>query len=119
MVTQDNNKSDAERRKHERVEFFTSISVIIDAGDKKINVKGGIKDLSLKGVFIITDKKAPIGSPCSIKIFLSEAKEDVELSIKGKIARTESDGLGIIFDSIDIDSFTHLKNIVKYNSDNN
>ena len=119
MVKQDGIKSDIERRKYKRVEFVTSISVIIDAGEKKIDINGGLKDLSLKGVFILTEKKAPIGSPCAVKIFLSGAKDDIELSIKGSIARTESDGVGIAFDSIDIDSFTHLKNIVKYNSDNN
>ncbi|MCK5541228.1 MAG: PilZ domain-containing protein [Desulfobacterales bacterium] len=119
MVKQDGTKSDIERREYERIEFFTSVSVIIDVGDKKIDIKGGVKDLSLKGVFIITEKKAPVGSPCSVKIFLSGATDGVELRIKGVVARTESDGVGIIFDSIDIDSFTHLKNIMKYNSDNN
>ena len=119
MVEQDGTKSDIERRKYERVGFVTSISVIIDAGDNKIDVRGDSKDLSLKGVFIITEEKAPLGCPCSVKIFLSGAKDDIKLDIKGVVARVESNGVGIIFDSIDVDSFTHLKNIVKYNSENN
>ncbi len=117
MVKQNGTKSDFERRKHERVEFLTSIRVIIDSDGKKIDVKGDSKDLSLKGVFIPTKLKASIGSPCSVKIFLSGASDDIKLNIHGVVARAEEKGLGIVFDSIDVDSFTHLKNIVRYNSE--
>ncbi|MCP3898623.1 MAG: PilZ domain-containing protein [Desulfobacteraceae bacterium] len=119
MVKQDGTKSDLERRKHERVDFLTSINVIIDSKGKKINVKGDSRDLSIKGAFIPTKKKVPIGSPCSVKIILSGSNSDVELDIKGVVARAEHNGVGIVFDSIDVDSFMHLKNIVKYNSENN
>ncbi|MCK5096970.1 MAG: PilZ domain-containing protein [Desulfobacteraceae bacterium] len=119
MVNQDDTNGSIERRKHERVKFLTSISVKIDTGDKEIEVKGDSKDLSLKGLFIITNEKISIGSPCGVRIILSGTTEDVELHIKGVVARTENIGLGITFDSMDVDSFTYLKNIVKYNSDNN
>lgn len=124
MINRDSTKEDSERRKHERVEFLTSIRVIIDTVDdkqeiKKIDVKGDSKDLSLKGVFIITQEKVPTGSPCSVSIFLSGTKEDIKIQIQGVVARIENTGLGIAFDSMDVDSFAHLKSIVKYNSGNN
>ncbi|MCK5312760.1 MAG: PilZ domain-containing protein [Desulfobacteraceae bacterium] len=119
MGKQDSTKDDIERRNHERVEFSTSLNVIIETEDEKIEVEGDSKDLSLKGIFLTTDKKAPVGSLCSVKIFLTGSKDNIELHIQGVIARTENKGLGITFDSMDVDSFTYLKNIVKYNSDNN
>ncbi len=119
MVKQDGNKSNIERRKHERVNFATSISVTIDTGDEKIDVKGDSRDLSLKGVFIETKKEFPIGSRCSVEISLSGDDNDIKLHVKGIVARNVDNGAGIIFDSIDVDSFTHLKNIVKYNSTDN
>ncbi len=123
MINIDSTKEDSERRQHERVEFLTSIRVIIDTVDdkqenKKIDIKGDSKDLSLKGVFIITQDRVPAGSPCSVSIFLSGTKEDIKLQIQGVVARIENTGLGIAFDSMDVDSFAHLKSIVKYNSGN-
>ena len=114
MVKNEDPSDEIERRKHERVEFSTSISAIIDTAQKKIEIEGGIKDLSLQGVFIITDEKVSVSDSCAVKIILSGGKDDIELNISGVVARNEADGIGIVFDSIDIDSFTHLKNIVKY-----
>ncbi len=119
MVEQDGSKDDVERRNYERVDFSTALSIVIETEDTKIEVQGDSKDLSLKGIFISTDNKAPIGSSCSIKIFLTGTTDLVELNMQGVIARAENNGLGINFDSMDVDSFTYLKNIVKYNSDNN
>ncbi len=119
MVKQYNNKKGAERRNHERVDFSAPISIMIETEDDTIEVTGDSQDLSLKGMFIPTDKKVPLGSHCIIKIFLSGTRDSLELNIQGVIARAENNGLGIIFDSMDVDSFTYLKNIVKYNSENN
>jgi hypothetical protein len=119
MVKQGGTEKDIDRRNHERVEFLTSLNVIIDTGDKKLEVKGDSKDLSLKGIFLITSEKVPVGSLCSVRIFLTGSNDDIELNIQGVVARAEHKGIGINFDSMDIDSFTYLKNIIKYNSDNN
>jgi PilZ domain len=118
MVKQDGTRDDIERRNHQRVDFLTALNVIIETEDKKIEVTGDSKDLSLKGIFITTDEKAPVGSLCSVKVFLSGSKDELALHIQGVVARTEKNGLGINFDSMDVDSFTYLKNIIKYNSDN-
>ena len=119
MVGKDSTKDDSERRMYERVEFATAIRIIIDTGDKSIEVKGDSKDLSLKGIFIVTKEKVLQGSPCAVKIYLSGSTEELSLQIQGVVARIEDNGLGIFFDSMDVDSFTHLKSIVKFNSDNN
>ena len=35
--------------------------------------------------------------------------------MKGTIIRQTLDGIGIAFDSMDVDTYSHLKNIVRYN----
>ena len=103
-----------ERRRHTRVHFSTRI--VLMANDTEIEAMGNSKDLSLKGVFVNTDKKLDVGAECHVKIFLSGGIGDIELAMKAKVARVVDTGLGLCFESMDVDSYTHLKNIVLYNS---
>ena len=103
-----------ERRRHIRVDFSTRI--VLMAGDTEIEARGSSKDLSLKGVFVNTDKKVEAGSECNVKIFLSGGIGEIELAMKARVARVIDTGLGLSFESMDVDSYTHLKNIVLYNS---
>lgn len=103
-----------EKRKHVRVEFSTRIVLI--ASDTEIEASGSSKDLSLKGVFVNTDKKLDVGDECNVKIFLSGGIGDIELAMTAKVARVVDAGLGLCFEAMDVDSYTHLKNIVLYNS---
>jgi len=57
-----------------------------------------------------------VGTPCDIEILLTGTSTRLALSIKGIIARQDASGLRIAFDSVDVDSFIHLKNIVMYNA---
>ena len=111
-----NDMNGSDRRRHKRVEFSTQIRVLLDADDRQIDLVGDSKDLSLKGIYILTDEKVAEGTKCSLKIFLTGGVEDIELKMESTVARADEKGLGITFDSMDVDSFTHLKNIVKYNT---
>ena len=104
-----------DRRKYARVEFSTRIVLIAD--NQRIEAQGSSKDISLKGVFVSTDKSLPPGTDCDVKIFLTGGGENVELSMKAKVVRDIDPGLGIYFESMDIDTYTHLKNIMLYNSE--
>lgn len=110
-----NAKEHDERRKHTRVEFETRI--LLSADEIKIDATGSSRDLSMKGMFLATDRKLPLGTACHVRIVLSGGVADLELSMDATVARVEQEGLGLRFDTIDLDSFTHLKNIVMYNSD--
>ncbi len=105
-----------EKRRHIRVDFKTRI--VIDTGTTEIETKGNSKDLSLKGVFINTDEKLPVGTRCNVSIFLSGGIDDIELKMKAEIVRVDEHGLGIAFGSMDLESYTYLKNIMCYNTDN-
>ncbi len=103
-----------EKRKKTRVHFETQVVLKTDVSE--ITVGANSSDISMKGMFINTDKKIPVETPCNIEIVLSGTTSKLALNIKGVIARQDKNGLGIIFDSMDVDSFLHLKNIVTYNA---
>ncbi len=103
------------RRKHDRVLFSTRI-LLSFKNSENIDVTGNSKDLSLNGIFVDTDQTLEPDTPCVIVIVLSGGIEDVKLHINARVARVEAHGMGIIFDTMDLDSYTHLKNIVRYNS---
>ncbi len=105
-----------EKRKHPRVGFSTTIKILLDADGKKINIEGSSRDLSLKGIFVSTDNKFSCGTKCSIRVGLTGSIDKIELLMNGTVVRESENGMGIVFDSMDVDTYSHLKNIVRYNS---
>ena len=105
-----------ERRKHSRVEFATRVVIQIEAEETLIELKGSSKDLSLKGMFIGTKSEFAIGTKCLVKVYLTGAIDEIELIMQGSIVRQGEQNIGIEFNSMDVDTYSHLKNIVKYNN---
>ncbi|MBF0204285.1 MAG: PilZ domain-containing protein [Desulfamplus sp.] len=108
---------DTGRRQHERVSFSTTITLIYS--DNEVDVTGSSTNLSIKGLFVKTQKKVPPGMECKVKITLSGGVTAIDLLINSRITRIEENGMGIVFDAMDLETYTHLKNIVRYNSENN
>ena len=103
-----------ERRRKTRVHFKTQVT--LKADESEIVSEANSKDISIKGMFVNTEKKMPIGTPCDIEILLTGTSTRLALNIKGKVTRQDATGLGISFDSMDLDSHFHLKNIIMYNA---
>jgi hypothetical protein len=103
-----------ERRKKTRVQFTTQ--VIVKTEESEIVTEANSEDISIKGIFVNTEKKIPAGTSCDVKILLTGTSTRLALNIKGVITRQDETGLGIVFDSMDLDSYIHLKNIVLYNA---
>lgn len=108
------NEESKDRRKGIRVDFATDVSVTVEGVET--HYKGNSRDLSLRGVYIKTDRVPAENTVCQVAISLQGLEEDVLLSMEGRVVRTGSDGYAIYFDSVDLDTYTHLKNIVRYNS---
>ena len=108
-----------ERRKCSRVAFTTDIHIHLETKDKEIEIQGYSKNLSLNGIFVNTDERIELETTCEIRIRLTGSVDKIELQIKGRVARISNNGMGIVFDSMDVDSYSHLKNIVQYNSIDN
>jgi hypothetical protein len=103
-----------ERRNGIRVEFETEVTVTVEGVES--HYKGSSKDLSMRGVFIQTAQAPRQNTPCQVSIKLQGLEEDMVLKMEGRVVRVCADGYAIFFDSVDLDTYTHLKNIVRYNS---
>ena len=103
-----------DKRRRTRVHFKTQ--VVLKTGISEIKAGAKSSDISMKGMFITTDEKIPVGTPCDIEIVLSGTTSRLALNIEGVVARRDKGGLGITFNSMDVDSYFHLKNIVMYNA---
>jgi hypothetical protein len=112
MITSNND----EKRKHNRVGFNTKTRILFEVDDKEVNFEGDSSDLSMKGMLINSENMFSSGAKCSIKIYLTGGIDKIELKMKGTIIRSGDYGMGITFDSMDLDTYSHLKNIVYYNS---
>jgi len=106
-----------ERRKYARVGFTTGIDIKIESGDKPIVLNANSNDLSQRGIFVGTKDVFPLDTPCTVNVHLSGGIEDISLEILGRVVRQTDTGVGIVFESMDVDVYAHLKNIVLYNRD--
>ena len=104
------------RRRYDRVGFKTEIKISLIVDNKEVKLEANSEDLSLRGVFVSTQRAFPVGSACFIKIYLTGGIDEIVLSIQGTIVRQTNTGVGVEFDSMDVDTYSHLKNIIQYNN---
>ena len=99
-----------EKRNFSRVDF--KVSALLQS--EGVALKGEVKDVSLHGLYLMTDQQLPIGTPVEITIYLSTALEPVVINVAGTVARLMPGGIGCSFDKMDVDSFAHLRSVISY-----
>lgn len=100
-------------RKFSRVRF--RVAATITADDRQFH--GDIRDLSMSGMFMVTRERLAAGTPVDISVILTGAVPEIQVTFSGAVMRLDDDGIGFSFTKIDLDSYTHLKNIIAYNID--
>ena len=103
-----------EKRGRIRSKYDTTVAIIYN--DQTISSKH-TKDISLNGLFVITDHKIPQGQECKIVITLNSQVADLTLRLNAQVIRTTEEGVALNFKEMDIETYQHLKNIVLYNSE--
>jgi hypothetical protein len=103
-----------DKRKNTRVTF--GVGAVIKY--KKQSIKCNVINLSLNGILLKCDREIPKDAEVKIGIFMEGSTSELKINVKGVIVRTSSSETAIVFNSIDLDSFIHLKNIVAYNEGN-
>ncbi len=100
-----------DKRKNLRVFFDAKVEVCSEKG-KLISNKA--KDISLRGLYVYAREERPdIGELCDVKISLSK---DIVLRFKAKVLRHDKNGFALSFIATDLNSISHLKNLLSYNS---
>ncbi len=103
-----------ERRRNTRVHFETLIDL---SCDKHSFTRCETDNLSTKGVFVLGITDLKLDDHCDLTLHLSGG-HNLVLTMKGTVQRITEAGVGLHFTETDLDSFTHLKNIIYYNSEN-
>jgi hypothetical protein len=103
-----------EKRTNTRVEF--GVSAVIKY--KRQSIKCNVINLSLKGILLKSEKEIPEDAEVMIGIIMEGTTSKLKINVKGIVVRSSTAETAIVFNSIDLDSFVHLKNIVAYNEGN-
>ncbi len=104
--------SDSEQREFTRVPIAFDVRIAV--GGKSIE-GARVKDLSMKGMLVLTTERPPVGTPCEAVISLVAG--EVEIRTSGVVAAENALGFGMEFSTIDgLESYIHLRNLVIFNS---
>lgn len=100
-------------RKFSRVHFNVGATVKI-AGRQ---FRGAVENLSMTGMFLVTDEQLSEGTSADITIILTGTEPEIAVDFNGVATRIAENGVGFTFEKMDLDSYMHLKNIIAYNID--
>jgi hypothetical protein len=101
-----------EKRSHDRIVFETRVA-IYNRG-KKVASDADTRDISLKGIYVWTLERLKIGTRCGLEIEVTGSSSKLLIHIDGRVVRNDEHGIGLAFESIDLDSYYHLKNILRF-----
>jgi hypothetical protein len=102
-----------EKRRYTRVAFQAMASV--QGGQTSFS--GMVDNLSMKGMFVLTNEIVKCDIPLEISIVLSGTSSVLSIRAKGVALRQTDTGVAIKFLEMDVDSFVYLRNVVAMNSD--
>jgi hypothetical protein len=100
-------------RKFSRVQF--NVAATIKSADRQF--QGSVENLSMTGMFLVTNEQLAEGETVGITIVLTGTHPEIAVNFNGIVTRISEDGVGFTFEKMDLDSYTHLKNIIAYNID--
>ncbi|MEI6126923.1 MAG: PilZ domain-containing protein [Pseudomonadota bacterium] len=99
-----------EKRQNTRVSVHFDVFIYMHG--EKIPVQTW--NLSMRGLQCSADKTFNEGEACTVVFVLSQ---EITFQIQGIILRTGTRDAGIRFESMEGESFLHLKRLVQYNTD--
>lgn len=100
-------------RKFSRVQF--NVGATVKIADRQF--QGAVENLSMTGMFLVTNEQFAGGEPADITIVLTGTLPEIAVNFSGVVTRITDDGVGFTFEKMDLDSYMHLKNIIAYNID--
>ncbi len=96
------------KRRRSRLSFH--IEVTVGAGSKQV-ITGTSRDMSMNGIFILTQDRIPIDAICGLEIQLAGKSSNLRIRARGMVARHAPDGMGITFQH-DLEWWPMIENII-------
>lgn len=93
------------------------IKIVAEVSFGACTLAGRIRDVSMKGLFLLHNKKMSPGTDCRVVIFLGEGNQQLSIEASGKCVRNDEFGVAIEFVDIGTESYNHLRNLVLYNTE--
>jgi len=103
--------------KREFARLPVRLQIEIIAGDISIRCEE-TRDISLKGVYVMTGHRIPLGVECDVAIDPGGPNHERRIQIKGHVARVDVSGIAIEFTEIGVDAFYELKKLLMINATN-
>lgn len=100
-----------EKRRFSRIFFDVRAKLTVAERDFPVD---RLANLSIGGCLLEITESIPVGSPCTLTIFLSGM--ELALTVFGEIARTGNGQISLKFTSIEPENLFHLQNIIRYNA---
>ena len=82
------------KRKRSRLAF--NIEVTVGAESKQV-LSCMSKDVSMNGIFVVTEARIQVGAICGIEIVMTGKSSNLRIRARGVVARHALDGMGIAF----------------------
>ncbi len=107
-------KTEANKREFSRVPIQLDVEIL---SPQPAPSSCQVKDVSLKGLYLLCANPLPVGSDCRVALLLGGGETPVRIEIGGTVAREDPAGMGLEITAIvGVESFEHLQNLVRYNA---
>ncbi|MDD5295279.1 MAG: PilZ domain-containing protein [Rhodocyclaceae bacterium] len=102
-----------ERRKFWRATFNAPVNLVTHAASTDVM----LDDISLKGALLEVPPawQGKIGEHCRLQLPLGSG-QDMKIIMHGRITHVEGNKVGMLCESLDLDSITHLRRLVELNA---
>lgn len=87
----------------------------VTAGDTRIQ-RCQTEDVSMKGAYLKTPRALPRGTECRVTLYLGGPEGGPRIEADAKVTRSDERGFAVEFLRLDLDSYTHLEKLVRYNA---
>lgn len=88
-------KTNDDKRKRLRVAFEAQVQLQFEMIDVTLNAK--MKNISMNGIFVETDRIIPLNTPCDIEVIVTAPNSRLTIETVGFVSRLDPSGLGVKF----------------------
>jgi len=90
------------------------VQISVDLKCKDVEVVNCLtRDVSLSGAFVqVQQLQPPIDAAVDLVFRLGEPGHHTKYTVQGKVARATGDGVGVMFEELDVSSFRSLREVL-------